>query len=169
MDARANSAGYLYLVPFRYCPSGKTHRPECGELVFLRLLAEIRLGATVIVHLERVHDFIGPLVERQIGFRVIYIAQLRVRLGRARHKQRAAVGRILTRNLELPSFLASSIISSLSQPISGRKICIFTESLVAARLSSVCDATWPRLSPVTSAFAPSRRAMRSAMRIIKRR
>mgnify|MGYP000605276252 CR=1 FL=1 len=95
MDARADSAGYLYLVPFRYCPSGKTHRPECGELVFLRLLAEIRLGATVIVYLERVHDFIGPLVERQIGFRVIYIAQLRVRLGRARHKQRAAVGRIL--------------------------------------------------------------------------
>ena len=100
MDARANSAGYLYLMPFRYRPSGKTHRPECGKLVFLRLLAEIRLGATVIVHLERVHDFIGPLVERQIGFRVIYIAQLRVRLGRARHKQRAAVGRILARNLE---------------------------------------------------------------------
>lgn len=169
MDARANSAGYLYLVPFRYCPSGKTHRPECGELVFLRLLAEIRLGATVIVHLERVHDFIGPLVERQIGFRVIYIAQLRVRLGRARHKQRAAVGRILTRNLERAELFG--VFDNLELVAADKR----TEDLHLhriARRGKVIERLRRNLTQafaVTSAFAPSRRAMRSATRIMKRR
>jgi hypothetical protein len=37
------------------------------------------------------------------------------------------------------------------------------------RFTKVCDATWPRLSPVTSAAAPSSRARRVAMRIIMRR
>ena len=40
---------------------------------------------------------------------------------------------------------------------------------MAAMFSSVCEATWPRLSPVASASAPVRRAIASAMRSISRR
>ena len=40
---------------------------------------------------------------------------------------------------------------------------------MTAMLSSVCEATWPRLSPVTSALAPCAAASASAMRTMKRR
>src|SRR5229473_217140 len=39
----------------------------------------------------------------------------------------------------------------------------------ACRFCNVCEATWPKLSPVTTPFAPPRNATRSAMRNIKRR
>jgi 3-oxoacyl-(acyl-carrier-protein) synthase len=41
--------------------------------------------------------------------------------------------------------------------------------LIAAMFSSVCDATWPTTSPVTSACARAARAIASAIRIIRRR
>ena len=44
-----------------------------------------------------------------------------------------------------------------------------TTSVTRLRFSSVCDATWPRLSPVTSASAPVRRARASAILAISRR
>ena len=61
------------------------------------------------------------------------------------------------------------MISSLSVPMSGRRIGIPTTSVVRAMFSSVCDATWPRLSPVTRARAPVFRAIASVIRAMKRR
>ena len=42
-------------------------------------------------------------------------------------------------------------------------------SAIAVRFSSVCEATWPITSPVTSARARQFRASRSAIRSISRR
>ncbi len=50
------------------------------------------------------------------------------------------------------------MISSLSIPTSGRRTGSVTTLSIAARFSSVCDATWPTTSPVTSACAPFARA-----------
>ena len=54
----------------------------------------------------------------------------------------------------VPSRCASAVISSLSIPTSGRSTGIATTSLIAVMFSSVCDATWPTTSPVTSARRP---------------
>ena len=70
---------------------------------------------------------------------------------------------------KVPSAWAWSMISSLSDPIRGRSTGIATEASVARMLSSVWEATWPRLSPVTRAPARSRRAISSATRNISRR
>ena len=53
----------------------------------------------------------------------------------------------------VPSRCASVVISSLSMPMSGLNTgSVDTEPMVAM-FSSVCDATWPMTSPVTSAPA----------------
>ena len=52
-----------------------------------------------------------------------------------------------------PSRTASAMISSLSMPTSGRTVSSGVEASTTARLSSVCDATWPTTSPVTSVCA----------------
>jgi len=57
---------------------------------------------------------------------------------------------------------ASTTISRLSEPMSGRSTGRVATASMTPTLSSVCDATWPRLSPVTSALAPSNSAIRSA-------
>ena len=62
-----------------------------------------------------------------------------------------------------------SVISPLSMPISGRRTGSVAAASMTARLPSVCDATCPRLSPVTSASARAPRASASAMRSIMRR
>ena len=54
-------------------------------------------------------------------------------------------------------------------PISGRSTGSVAAASITARFGSVCDATCPRLSPVTSASAPVARAIASAMRNIIRR
>ena len=46
-------------------------------------------------------------------------------------------------------------------PTSGRKIGMCAALSITAMLSSVCDATWPMTSPVTSAWARTSRAIRS--------
>ena len=66
-------------------------------------------------------------------------------------------------------FSATAMISVLSRPISGRNTGMVTTASVQQRASMVWEATWPRLSPVISASAPNCLAMRSAMRIMKRR
>ena len=60
-------------------------------------------------------------------------------------------------------------ISSLSMPISGCSTGSFSTAWVEAMASMVWLATWPRFSPVTMARAPLLSAIRSAMRIMKRR
>ncbi len=70
---------------------------------------------------------------------------------------------------KVPIFWAISIISSLSEPISGRNTGKETTELVTFMLSMVWLATCPRLSPVISAPHFFSFAKRSAMRIIKRR
>ena len=57
----------------------------------------------------------------------------------------------------VPSRCASRVISSLSMPMSGRSTGSVATSPIDGRFSSVCDATWPTTSPVTSARAPARR------------
>jgi len=47
-----------------------------------------------------------------------------------------------------------------------RQLC---DGATACKFCSVCEATWPRLSPVITPLLPLRRAMRSATRSIKRR
>ena len=69
----------------------------------------------------------------------------------------------------VPMRRASAMISFLSMPMSGRSTGTVAAASTAATFSSVCDATWPRLSPVTSARAFSRRAISSATRTIMRR
>ena len=69
----------------------------------------------------------------------------------------------------MPMRLATSMISLLSKPISGRNTGISTTMLVVFRACMVWLATWPMLSPVMSASHCSCRATRSAMRIMKRR
>ncbi len=69
----------------------------------------------------------------------------------------------------VPSAWACSVISSLSMPIRGRRIGTPATSSMRVMLASVCEATCPRLSPVTSAGAPACRARRSAMRTMSRR
>ena len=62
----------------------------------------------------------------------------------------------------VPIFFAVARISILSAPISGRNTGIRAAASTATRFRSVCDATCPRLSPVSSASARSRRAISSA-------
>ena len=69
----------------------------------------------------------------------------------------------------VPIRAASAEISSLSIPTSGRSTWISTAAAIVVRFSSVCDATWPITSPVTSARARQCRASRSAIRSISRR
>ena len=64
---------------------------------------------------------------------------------------------------------ASAMISSLSRPISGRRMGSVTASSSAVRLVSVWLLTWPSESPVTSAAAPRRRASTSPVLSIRRR
>ena len=70
---------------------------------------------------------------------------------------------------KVPRRLASSVISSLSVPMSGRRTGIRAAASIVAMFSSVWEATCPRLSPVASASAPLARAIASAMRIISLR
>ena len=70
---------------------------------------------------------------------------------------------------KVPRRRASSVISILSVPISGRSTGTVAAASMAAMFSSVWEATWPRLSPVVSASAPVWWAMASAMRTIRRR
>ena len=70
---------------------------------------------------------------------------------------------------KVPMRAASAVISLLSMPTNGRSTGSAAASPITARLASVCEATCPRLSPVTSASAPARRASASAMRSIMRR
>ena len=69
----------------------------------------------------------------------------------------------------MPISWARAMISCLSDPMSGRRTGIVTASFTAAMFSSVWEATCPSDSPVTSALAPSRRAMRSATCSMTRR
>ena len=69
----------------------------------------------------------------------------------------------------MPRRRASRVISSLSKPISGRSTGSAAAASITARFSTVCDATCPTDSPVTSACAPQTPASRSAIRIIIRR
>jgi len=64
---------------------------------------------------------------------------------------------------------ASSMISDLSQPISGRRIGSLTASSSAVMLVRVWLLTWPSESPVISAVACSRRARASPVLSISRR
>src|SRR5207237_562022 len=61
------------------------------------------------------------------------------------------------------------MISTLSVPTSGRSRGRVATAPTAAMFSSVWEATWPRLSPVTTARAPWRAASPSATRSISRR
>src|SRR5207245_500934 len=70
---------------------------------------------------------------------------------------------------KVPRRRASSVISSLSMPISGLRMGIVAASSIRAMFESVCEATWPRLSPVVRASAPCFRASASAMRTTSRR
>jgi hypothetical protein len=81
--------------------------------------------------------------------------------------QQSASGSMEISNV--PSRCASPVISSLSMPMSGLRIGSDAAASMAAMLSSVCEATCPRLSPVVSASAPARRPIVSAMRTIRRR
>ena len=54
-------------------------------------------------------------------------------------------------------------------PISGRRMGRAATSSMREMFSRVCDATWPRLSPVASACAPWARASASAIRTMSRR
>ena len=64
---------------------------------------------------------------------------------------------------------ASSMISILSWPISGRRTGSATASSSAVRLARVWLLTWPSESPVTSAAEPRRRASTSPVLSISRR
>ena len=64
---------------------------------------------------------------------------------------------------------ASAMTSALSMPMRGLKTGISATASIDTRFSSVCEATWPMASPVTSALLPSQLASRSAMRSIRRR
>ena len=70
---------------------------------------------------------------------------------------------------KVPMRSACAMISDLSMPISGRNTSIGVAPAITVMFSSVCDATWPRLSPVTRARAPSRPPSAAAMRSIMRR
>ena len=70
---------------------------------------------------------------------------------------------------KVPILRAMATISPLSMPTRGWSTGRCTTAWVEAMASMVWLATWPRFSPVTMAFAPLSRAMRSAMRIMKRR
>jgi hypothetical protein len=54
-------------------------------------------------------------------------------------------------------------------PISGLRIGMPAASSIRAMFERVCDATWPRLSPVVSAAAPCFLASASAMRTMSLR
>ncbi len=81
--------------------------------------------------------------------------------------QQSWSGSVLISNV--PMRLASFVISSLSMPTSGRSTGPPAAASITDMLSRVCEATWPRLSPVTRAFAFLRAASASAMRTMKRR
>ena len=68
-----------------------------------------------------------------------------------------------------PMAWACWVISNLSMPMSGRRMGNVVASLMTTIFSGVCDATWPRLSPVTSAPARRRLPRAVAMRTMKRR
>ena len=94
--------------------------------------------------------------------RCLDVVETRARQRVARREQRAAVlvGNDRDRDTSR-ALIASAVISSLSMPISGRKTGSVTTLPTTARFSSVCDATWPTTSPVTSACA--RRSPRDAL------
>lgn len=69
----------------------------------------------------------------------------------------------------VPIWRARVTISSLSMPMSGWKMGRSTQAPVTAMASMVCEATWPRFSPVTRQPQPWSRAMRSAIFIMNRR
>ena len=64
---------------------------------------------------------------------------------------------------KVPMFLAKTIVSSLSNPASGRSIGIFTASSMAFMFPRVCEATWPIDSPVIKTKAFSFSAIFSAI------
>ena len=70
---------------------------------------------------------------------------------------------------KVPILRESCTISSLSMPMSGCSTGSESTAWVEAMASMVWLATWPRFSPVTTALAFHSLAMRSAMRIMKRR
>ena len=118
-------------------------------------------GAGVVVGLGGGGELFDPSVDRERLFRLQHVGQLRMRLRLAGHEQRAAVGRVLRRDGECPQFARPrAMISSLSVPMSGRKTGRSTAASVARMFSRVCEATWPRLSPVTRAPACSYAASR---------
>src|SRR6266511_3155093 len=86
-----------------------------------------------------------------------------------RDKEGAAVGVGLVRGLERiePPGLVSDL--DLVHADQGRSTGSPATSSMRARLWRVCEATCPRLSPVTSASAPDWRASASAIRTMRRR
>ena len=99
------------------------------------------------------------IVDRQRRSAASIVSQARPRQRVARGEQRAAVLIGNDRDGIRPDLVASAIISSLSIPISGRKTGSVTHARPTARFSSVCEATWPTTSPVTSACALRARAI----------
>lgn len=75
-----------------------------------------------------------------------------------RKEQQSKCGRIEVSND--PMRRAVLMISCLSREINGRKMGTWAMDSTAARFSIVWEATWPRLSPVTSAGALNREARR---------
>ena len=112
------------------------------------LSLDLRLCAARLLR-ERVHI--------EIGFRGTAVFDRRTRRRRLRDEQRAAVlEREGSTSRTCRCAFASSTISCLSTPISGRSTGSVATSSTQAMFSSVCEATCPRLSPVTSALRPSR-------------
>ena len=70
---------------------------------------------------------------------------------------------------KVPSRRASLIISFLSIPINGRRIGCTAARSIIIMFSSVCEATWPRLSPVINTWEPIFAARALAILIITRR
>src|SRR6266571_762689 len=68
----------------------------------------------------------------------------------------------------VPIAFARSTISCLSKPMRGRRIGRRATASIARRLATVWLETWPKFSPVTRTSAPSRSAIASARRTIRR-
>ena len=104
----------------------------------------------------QVGQLLGQVRRLQPGLDPAQVIDPRPGLHMPRRQQRAAVLVGQFGQGEVRMRRASAMISSLSQPISGRRMGSPTASSRAARLVSVWLLTCPSESPVTSAAAPSR-------------
>ncbi len=128
--------------------------------------AAVLWASTAALNPRWVLDWVGPAgTTVQVGSSstVAAVAGLRG----TKSWQQSWSGSVLTS--KVPMARAWEVISSLSMPTSGRRMGPAAAASMAPMFSSVCEATWPITSPVTSARASAFRASRSAIRSISRR